>query len=113
MAYRPPTIPPQSPRNGPSDEPPYQSNGGIPIEHTPTYRLPQAEGQQHTGRFRGLRARLVFTYGVLLAVLLLILGLVLSLLISRVLYTNELSTFQNETRTIVAAKQSSFDSLVA
>src|SRR5262245_8627932 len=78
-----------------------RGNGTIPIEHTPTYRPPSTAGRQNTGRFRGLRARLVFTYGALLAVLLLILGVVLSLLISRVLYTNELSTFQNETRAIV------------
>jgi signal transduction histidine kinase len=53
------------------------------------------------------------TYGGLLAALLLILGVVLSLLIGRVLYTNELSTFQNEARAIVTANQRSFDSLVA
>ncbi len=113
MVQRPPNASPPSSQNNRGNSVPYPSNGAIPIEHTPTYRLPNADGRQNTGRFRGLRARLVFTYGGLLAALLLILGVVLSLLISRVLYTNELSTFQNETRAIVSANQRSFDSLVA
>jgi len=111
MARRPPTAPNPPSRDARQDGPPHQQNGAIPVDDVPTLRL--SNMPPSAGRFRGLRARLVFAYGGLLAALLLILGLVLSLLISRVLYTTELSSFQNETRAIVSADQRSFDSLVA
>ncbi len=63
-------------------------------------------------RRRGLRWRLLLTFGALLAGLLLVLGIVLDVFLGQVLYRTELSAFQNDVKATVATQQRRYDQLV-
>src|SRR5579859_2816107 len=102
---------------------PSPARGGVPslIPLAPDTRLdqpalPLTAGPSRPVRRRGwprtLRWRLTLAYAGALAALALVLGLVLNALVGNLLYREEFTTFQNESRVTINRQQHRFDVLV-